>query len=275
MCKTFIISEIGINHMGDLNLAKEMIYQSKRCGVDAVKLQTYTLEERTDPDSPHYDLFRSCLLNYDQQLLLKEYADNIGIELFSTPFGKESFEFLMNVLKVDKIKLASFDVTNTEFLEFINKYLSNYNRDTEIILSTGMANVEEINLALSSLSECPVCLLHCVSSYPMSKTDANLSAITSLRKLFGSKPNVIDYGYSDHSSGIDIPAASVLVGAKVVEKHFNLDMNGSAIDNPVSANPRMMSDLVERIRYYEEIMGNGEISMRESEKGALQFRRNS
>ena len=292
--KTHIISEIGINHNGNIEIAKEMMYRSKECGVDSVKLQTYTMDERALPGSKYYDLFKRCMLSYDEQERLFSYANKIGIDFFSTPFGKKSLDFLIDI-GVKRIKIASFDVTNKEFLRSISKKAKRNNCD--IIMSIGMANYHELNDAMYNLTYKEskmgfnLHILHCVSSYPMKDSDANLKAISKIKKMFcvesdsffikdADSTKQIFYnghkikpGYSDHSQGIDVPATSVFFGAKIIEKHFTLDLNGDYIDNPVSADPEMMRELVKRVGTYEAYIGDGEIKMSESELAALGFRR--
>jgi len=268
--KTFIIAEIGINHDGDFQTAKNMIYAAKESGADAVKFQTYLLDERTNPSSKYYELFKKCCLTYDQFAELKEYSDAIGIEFFSTPFGTTSLNFLMG-LGTQRIKIASFDVTNTKLLDDISNWCLNVPQ-ANVIMSVGMANRLEVMTALEHLKTVSsISLLHCVSSYPTPEEEAGLLAIKSLSLIGSSK--ITRVGYSDHTSGIRVPALAVLVGATVIEKHFTLDKDNGAVDNPVSASPGDMRDMVTLIRSYEELLGSGSIEMKEIEKAATVFRR--
>lgn len=271
--KTFIISECGINHNGNLVLAKDLAYASKVAGADAAKFQTYQTDKRTRKDSPIYDILKKCEMSYDDQFELAEYCDRIGIEFFSTPFDSESLSFLTDNVKVKRIKVASFDVTNRMFLDNINEACLN-NPELEVIMSAGMANIKEVDEALICLGNAArISLLHCVSSYPTPDTRVNLRAIKALGEI--SYSYVDRLGYSDHTSGVHIPALSVLAGAQVVEKHFTLDLKGDYVDNPVSADPTMMKLMVSTIRHYEQLLGDGDLSMQDIEKAATAFRRKS
>jgi len=271
MSKTFIISECGINHMGDLNLAKQMVEASKECGVDAVKFQTYKTELRADPNVPVYDILKSCELTYEQQTELKLHADKVGIEFFSTPFDEEALFFLLDKLGIRRVKLASFDVTNKKFLSKINAYAKNLPA-LKVIMSTGMASYGDLNLALKCMpSVSHLTLLHCVSAYPTPEDQVNLSAIQTLQTVMGSA----NVGYSDHTSDILAPALAVVAGATTIEKHFTLDLNNGAVDNPVSVDPTAMKQMVEVIRLHESMMGDGLIKMQDIERSTSVYRRHS
>lgn len=270
--KTFVIAEAGINHDGDLDRAKQLALQAKECGCSAVKFQTYQTDKRVTRDNPAYDILKRCELSFEQQKELKLFCDQVGIEFFSTPFDTESLRFLVEDLGLRRIKLASFDVTNTKFLDAVNEY-GKQHPVFRVIMSTGMANSLEINTALDHLKNVAyLTLLHCVSSYPTKDQDANLSAIQNLRHMVHGARTV---GYSDHTRGFEVPAASVLVGATTVEKHFTLDYNGPGVDNAVSADPTMMKALVARIQLYEHMLGDGQLEMQEVERAAQVFRRTS
>jgi len=272
MSRTFIIAEAGINHNGKMQDAKDLIEAAKESGADAVKFQTYQTEKRVDTNSPIYDILKKCELDYDQQTELKVYADKVGIEFFSTPFDEQSLSFLIERLGVRRIKLASFDVTNTKFLMAVNEYAQSL-PTLRVLLSTGMSNAHEISNALLCLQNTPyLTLLHCISSYPTPENEVNLSAIWSLKHLIHGPRSV---GYSDHTSDILAPALAVIAGATTIEKHFTLDMNNGAPDNPVSADPSMMRQMVDVIRMHEEMMGDGLLKMRDVEKNSELFRRRS
>jgi N,N'-diacetyllegionaminate synthase len=210
-------------------------------------------------------------MSFGDQLKVKEYADSVGIEFFSTPFDYESLDFLLDDLKVNRVKIASFDVTNTGFLDYIG------NRNPlNIIMSSGMADTRDIDTAIDHLKpvdhdRSSLTILHCVSAYPLEPQDANLKAIKSLRVLYPEH----QIGYSDHTDDILVPSLSVLAGAQVIEKHFTLDKNGPGVDNPVSATPSMMKEMMSQIRTFESILGDGFVGMSDAEKGTEQFRRKS
>lgn len=270
--KTFVIAEAGINHEGNLQIAKDLAYAAKESGADAVKFQTYQTDKRVAKDNPAYDILKRCELSYDQQAELVEYCSEVEIEFFSTPFDSDSLNFLIDQ-KVKRIKLASFDVTNTEFLRAVNGKCE-ANPSLNVIMSVGMANRQEVLQALDNLNKVSnLYLLHCVSSYPTPEQEAGLLAVKSLGFIGNS--HITRVGYSDHTSGIRVPALAVLVGATVIEKHFTLDLNSAAVDNPVSADPSMMKEMIETIRAYEELLGDGIIAMKEIEQAATAFRRKS
>ena len=269
MKKTFIIAEAGINHMGNLAEAKALVEAAKECGCDAVKFQSYQAHLRVDKSNPIFDLLKSCELNYEQQTELKCHADKVGIEFFSTPFDEEALFFLIERLGLRLIKLASFDVTNRKFLNAVNDY-AKVLPTLKVILSTGMATAKELYAAKNCLRDTMhLALLHCVSSYPTPETEVNLNAIRTLRGLTKT------IGYSDHTNDILAPTLAVLAGATIVEKHFTLDLNNGAPDNPVSADPKMMKQMVEVIRLHEVMMGDGLIEMKDVEKPTVIFRRHS
>lgn len=273
MERALIIAECGINHNGSLDTAKALAHSAKESGADVAKFQTYQTDKRVPADSPIYDILKRCEISYDDQFVLAKYCKDIGIEFCSTPFDSESLDFLTDQAKVKRVKVASFDVTNKTFLNEINqKCLSN--PDLEVIMSAGMANEREVNAALMCLERAEsISLLHCISSYPTPDSEVNLRAIRGLGAI--AYPNVKRLGYSDHTSGVHIPALSVLAGARVIEKHFTLDLAGDYVDNPVSADPKMMKAMVQSIRNYEQLLGDGKVEMKEVEKAALAFRRTS
>lgn len=266
--QTFVISEVGLNHEGNFQKAKDLIYASKCSNADAVKLQTYQTHLRVNKDNPFFDLLKKCELSYEQHADLKKYADDVGVDLFSTPFDVYSLKFLIDELNIRKIKIASFDVSNTVFLEELNNYGKRI-PGLHVILSVGMSNVSEILKALKCLESVPkITVMHCVSSYPTKIENVNLSEIISLKNLFrGSLP----VGYSDHTPDIRIPALSVLVGANAIEKHFTLDKKDTAVDNPVSADPKMFKEMVNLIREYELILGDGDIRQKQEEEFAIKM----
>lgn len=269
--KTFIIAEAGINHNGNLQTAMNLALAAKKSGCDAVKFQTYQTDKRIAKDNPAYDILKSCEMSYEDQEELFKYCNEIGIEFFSTPFDNESLNFLMG-LGIKRIKIASFDVTNTKFLDDVSKWTMNV-PGTNVIMSVGMANRIEVIDALEHLKYASISLLHCVSSYPTPEQEAGLLSIRSLGMIGHSRVSRV--GYSDHTAGIMVPALSVLVGATVVEKHFTLDRGNGAVDNAVSADPDDMKSMVSIIRSYEELLGTGVIEMKEIEKAATIFRRKS
>lgn len=271
MHKTFIVAEAGINHQGSLEQAKFLVEAAKECGCNAVKFQSYVAETRANPGTEIYDILKACELDYEQQTELKCHADKVGIEFFSTPFDEDMLFFLIERLGLRRIKLASFDVTNTRMLRRVNEYAKNL-QSLSVILSTGMANYREIENALNKMPNTKhLTIMHCVSSYPTPENKVNLSAIKTLKRVsFGR-----EIGYSDHTSDILAPALAVIAGATTIEKHFTLDLNNGAVDNPVSADPEMMKQMIEVIKIHEEMLGDGLLNIQDVEEAALAYRRYS
>jgi len=267
--KTFIIAEAGINHKGNLNTAKLLIEEAKKCGCDAIKFQSYVTENRIKQLDETYDAFKSCEFDYEQQTELKIHADRVGIEFFSTPFDEDMLFFLIERLGLRRIKLSPFDVTNRKMLLAVNEYARNL-AAFNVILSTGMASYKEIDVALKCLSHVRPTLMHCVLSYPTPEDRVNLSAIKTLQHICGR-----NVGYSDYTEDILAPVLSVIAGAVVVEKHFTLDRNNGAAHNSISANPEMMKEMVEVIRLHEKMMGDGALGTHDIEEQMLTLRRYS
>ena len=263
--KTFVIAEIGINHNGDVNLAKKLIDSAVNSGVDAVKFQTYITEKRVSLDSPIYEILKKCELEFSEFEELKNYSENKGVSFFSTPFDKESVDFLDSI-GVDYYKIASFDVVNHKLLEKVSK------TQKPIILSVGMSNLKEITDAhdIIKSNNNKIALLHCISSYPTMEKDANLAVIPKLKSLFDC---VI--GQSDHTNDIAVPLYAVCTGAQIIEKHFMIDKRMKCVDSSVSITETQMAKLVVEIRRVETILGSDNINIRACEIGSTQFRRSS
>lgn len=267
--KTFVIAEVGINHEGSLSKAKELIVAAKESGADAVKLQTYTTGMRVKADNQFYKLLEDCETTYEEQREMKEYAETLGIEFFSTTFDKVSTKFLIEDLGVMRVKVASFDCSNTDLLRDLNEYGKKFPH-LKVILSVGMSSTTEIMTAVECLSDVELTLLHCVSSYPTPPEQANLLGIRTLKEL---TCGALPVGYSDHTPDIIVPSAAVLLGATTIEKHFTLDKKDSAVDNAVSADPAMFKEMVKLIRGYEAARGTGSLGLKEVEEFFTIFKR--
>lgn len=262
--RTYVIAEIGINHGGDLELAKRLIESASRTGVDAVKFQTYLTEKRAPRGNQEiFDILKKCELPFESFLELKECSLSNGVEFFSTPFDKESIDYLQSI-DVELYKVASFDVVNLELLRDLAK------TGKPIVMSVGMANRQEIDTAYKTLKERThkIALLHCVSSYPLDEKNANLSAIYELQDSYD-----CIIGYSDHTPNIVTSLMATAAGAQVIEKHYRIDIEMDCIDAPVSITEKQTKKLVEEIRTLEDVFGEGELCMSEPEKGASIFRR--
>ncbi len=264
MNKITIIAEVGVNHNGDINLAKKLIDVASDCGADIVKFQTYDAEELTIDNAPKANYqFDIKNINENQKALLQKfqltkkdhislmkYCEKKQIEFLSTPFDIKSLK-LLNSLGLRKIKISSGNITDFELLKEIGKL------NIEIFLSTGMANMQEIKEAILLLEKYgtkrdKICLLHCTSEYPAPKSELNLNAIKTIKDDFGLK-----VGYSDHTEGIEVAIASVAIGAKVIEKHITLDKSMEGPDHLASCTPKEFKTLIKLIRNIENSFGSG------------------
>ena len=261
--KTYVIAEIGINHGGDIDLAKQMIDSVSRTGADAVKFQTYLTEKRVSKESPIFDILKKCELPFEAFKELQSYSKKLNLDFFSTPFDTESVEYLESI-NIDLYKIASFDIVNKVLLRKVASL------EKPVIMSTGMSNLQEINSAYKILKEKSnnIALLHCISSYPTEENDANLSVIYKLKESFDC---VI--GHSDHTNDIKVPLLAVAAGAQIIEKHFRIDENMDCIDGPVSISEKKLTKLVAGVREIEKIFGDEYLGVTNAEKEIVPFRR--
>jgi N,N'-diacetyllegionaminate synthase len=262
---TYVIAEIGINHGGSIEVAKDLIESASKTGCDAVKFQTYLTEKRAPKGNQEvFDILKSCELPFDDFGLLKNTADNLGIDFFSTPFDNESLDYLDSI-DVDIFKIASFDVVNREFLRQVAS------KGKSIIMSVGMANLDEIKSAYDIVKKekSDLSILHCISAYPTEEKDANLSAMKVLQAEFGD----CAIGQSDHTDDIKVPLYAVAMGAKIIEKHFKVTSNMECVDSPVSITQDQMTKMVQEIRVLEDILGEENIKISEVQESATIFRR--
>ena len=262
--KTFIIAEAGVNHNGSVEIAKRMIEVAKECGADAIKFQTFKAEEVVSKYAPkaeyqkqttgeiesHLQMLKKLELSFDDFIVLKEYCDKLGIMFLSTPFDFESIDFL-NSLGLEIFKIPSGEITNLPYLEKIGKLRK------KVILSTGMADLGEIEDALDILTSCgtkkeDITILHCNTEYPTPYEDVNLLAMLTIKEAFKVK-----VGYSDHTLGIEVPIAAVALGASVIEKHFTLDRNMQGPDHKSSLETNELKAMVKAIRNVEKALGDG------------------
>jgi len=265
MSKTLIIAEAGVNHNGDIGLAKKLIDAAANAGVDYVKFQTfnskklvskialkadYQKENTKDKSESQLEMLQKLELSKEMHLELIEYCKSKKIIFFSTAFDLESLDFL-NELKLDLFKIPSGEITNLPYLRKIGGF------GKPIILSTGMADSKEIADALNVLLETgakkdSITILHCNTEYPTPMEDVNLSAMNAIGKEF--KVNV---GYSDHTLGVEVPIAAVALGATVIEKHFTLDRSMKGPDHLASLEPGELKAMVIAIRNIEKALGSG------------------
>ncbi|MHB1688179.1 MAG: N-acetylneuraminate synthase [Ignavibacteriaceae bacterium] len=262
--KIIIIAEAGVNHNGDLNLAKKMIKEAKSCGADIVKFQTAVPEEvmtakapkagyqleTTDAKQTQLDMAKKIHLPLDAFFELKNLCNELKIEFLTTAFDPVSLEFIEK-LNMNYYKIPSGEITNYPYLKTVGK------KNKKIFLSTGMADLGEIEDALdilitSGTTHENIYVLHCNTEYPTPFEDVNLNAMLTIREALKVK-----IGYSDHTSGIIIPIAAAAMGAEVIEKHFTLDKNMAGPDHKASLEPQELKQMIISIRNIEEAMGNG------------------
>ena len=266
---TFIIAEIGINHQGDVNIAKELILKAKGSGADAVKLQKRSLNRILTKAGLEalYDNRNSFGKTYGEHKKFLELSEDEYHELFlfckelniifcASGWDEESIDFLNN-LGVPFFKMASADLTNTPLL------LHTAKKNKPMILSTGMANMKTVEYAYSEVTKInkQVALLQCTSTYPASFSEINLNVLHTYLSKF---PNSV-VGYSGHEQGIAIPTAAVAIGARIIERHFTLDRTMKGGDHAASLEPQGFSKMVRDIRHIEEAMGSYDKKMQDSE----------
>ena len=261
MNKVKIIAEAGVNHNGDINIAKRLVETAKECGADIVKFQTFQADklaskhavmaeyqkENLGVNESQEAMLRKLMLRKEEYIELAEYCKSVGIKFLSTPFDIDSVRFL-NPLQ-DIWKIPSGEITNYPYLVEIAK------TGKEVILSTGMSTLGEIDAALDILKSNgtgKITLLHCTTDYPAAMRDVNLKAMLTMKQHCG-----CDVGYSDHTLGIEVPIAAVAMGATVIEKHFTLDKTMEGPDHKASLEPHELKQMVEAIRNVEAVLGDG------------------
>ncbi|MFT6814178.1 MAG: N,N'-diacetyllegionaminate synthase [Sphingobacteriales bacterium] len=261
---TIIIAEAGVNHNGDMELAKKLIQVAAEAGVDYVKFQTFKTEKLVSKDakqadyqqhnlkstkgSSQFDMLKKLELDEDKHHFLIEECKKNKVKFLSTAFDLESIKMLCE-LNIDFFKIPSGEVTNKPYLEAIAK------TGLPVILSTGMCNMDEISASVEVLidngvSKDDLTILHCNTQYPTPLSDVNLLAMNAIRDEL--KVNV---GYSDHTLGIEVPIAAVALGATVIEKHFTLDNNLPGPDHKASLEPHELMAMVNAIRKVEKFLG--------------------
>lgn len=280
-CEPYIIAEIGANHNGDMELAKKMIDSAVECGAHAVKFQSWTPEsiiskveyEKNQKyyDSPkkHFGSLKEMVEKYylrdEQHFELKEYCDIKSVDFCSSPFSVQEVD-LLERLNVPFFKVASMDINNFLFLEYIAT------KNKPIILSTGMATLGEIENAIKTIENAgnsQIVLLHCISIYPPKHEDIHLRNIETLHKTFN-----YPVGFSDHTIGFSIPLASVVLGSCIIEKHFTIDKNLPGWDHEISADTFELSIICKESININKSLGsfNKIVSVEEEEK-RKKFRR--
>ncbi len=259
----FIIAEAGVNHNGDVGLAKKLIDAAREAGADAVKFQSFITEEVVTPgaqkaeyqkettgaDESQFDMLKRLELTENNFTELSNYARNKGLIFLATPFDERSVD-LLDELDVPAFKIASGEITNVPLLRHIAR------KNKPVILSTGMATLDEIGESLEIIRQeklAEIILLHCVSCYPAQIADMNLRAMQTLKLTFG-----LPVGLSDHTqSAVAVPVAALVSGACVIEKHFTLDKKLPGPDHRASLEPEELRQMVQAIRDIEKALGDG------------------
>ncbi|OXS79275.1 N-acetylneuraminate synthase [Domibacillus enclensis] len=287
--KAYIIAEAGVNHNGSFDLACVLVDAAKAAGAEAVKFQTFKAENlvtksakqagyqvvNIGKEMSQFHMLKNLELSFDEFIRLKEYCDHQEIDFLSTPFDKESVDFLLDELHIEKVKIPSGELTNTPFIHYIAT------KQKPIILSTGMADMKDIHESLSfiayglafpqkninpkdvqafyktkeakSVLQQYVTVLHCTTEYPTPLEEVNLRAIDYLKNELQ-----VTVGFSDHSAGIYVPVAAVARGASVIEKHFTISRLLPGPDHRASLEPDELTEMVKAIRNVEESLGQTE-----------------
>ncbi len=274
----YIVAEMSANHNQDFDQAVKIVEAAKEAGADAVKLQTYTPDTLTiDCDNIHfriketiwqgqnlYQLYGEAFTPWDWQPKLKELAEKLGLDFFSTPFDDTAVDFLEE-MDVSLHKVASFELIDQPLLKKIGA------TGKPVIMSTGMATLAEIDEAVSTLREAgtsELALLKCTSAYPAPPEEMNLRTIPHLADAFN-----VPVGLSDHSMGIALPVAAVALGATIVEKHFTLSRSRPGPDSSFSLEPDEFKEMVNAIRQTEKALGRVRYELTEKERHSRAFRR--
>jgi len=307
--KTYVIAEAGVNHNGDIDMALELIEKAAEAGADAIKFQTYKAEnlvtkhskkaeyqlKTTGGKDTQLQMLKDLELKYETHFQLKDYCQKTNIDFLSTAFDLDSLRFLSKDLKMKTLKIPSGEITNLPFL------IDFAQTGAEIIMSSGMANIDEIRDALGALAfgfiytkkNMPlpsrkqfikvfnsnegqevlnkhVTLMHCVTEYPAPIDEINLNVISSLKKIFN-----LRIGYSDHTEGIIASVIAVSHGATIIEKHFTQSKNLLGPDHKASLEPEEFKIMVDQIRMAEKMMGDGEKKVMPSELKNISIARKS
>ncbi len=282
MKRVIIIAEAGVNHNGDYQRAVDMVYAAKEAGADYVKFQTAVPElvissvdpkaeyqkEPTGNNESQLEMCRKIHLKLDDYLPLSELCREVGIGFMSTPFDLVSIDCLAP-LGMDFWKIPSGEITNLPYLRKIAA------KGGKVILSTGMSELPEIEAAMNvieagGIQRSDISLLHCNTQYPTPMRDVNLRAMEQLRSMH---PGMV--GYSDHTTGIEVPVAAVAMGAEIIEKHFTLDKSLPGPDHRASLDTAELRAMVNAIRNIELAIGDGEKHVSDSERPNIEIARKS
>ena len=263
----YIIAEVGVNHEGNVELCKEMVYAAKDAGCNAIKLQSLDYYDTVRKDDLKQilelkkygkislgDLLKKVILSDEDTFEIANVCNNIGLDFISTPLGFRQIDVLSNI--VNRFKIASMDLNNLLFIEKIAK------QGKPVILSVGMSNIGEIETAINLIRKYNnnVAILYCVSLYPPKNSELNLNRITTLKNIFN-----LPVGFSDHTIGTTAAIIATLLGAEIIEKHFTDDKNKEGFDHAISADYSEMKILCRETRRAKKMLGNSSWNLVESE----------
>lgn len=267
MCQNnvFIIAEAGVNHNGDMAIARALIDAAKDAGADAIKFQSFKSSLSiaktavkaeyqnlsTDPSESQLEMVQKLELSEENHLELLSHCKKVGIKFFSTAFDKPSIDLLEKLNVADIVKIPSGEITNIPYIRYLCR------KKKKIYLSTGMSTLGDIEIAIEAIERLGtprdmITVLHCTTEYPTPMGDVNLLAMVNIGKALGVK-----VGYSDHTQGIEVPIAAVALGATVIEKHFTLDRNLPGPDHLASLEPFELKEMVKSVRNIEKALGDG------------------
>lgn len=265
--KPYFVAEVNTSHNGNMEVAKEMIDKAVEAGCSCVKFQSWSAE--TLYSKTHYienpiskRIVTKLAFGEEELLEVSRYCKEKGIDFASTPYSKEEVDFLLNECDVPYIKIASMDLNNYPYLEFVG------NTKAPIVLSTGMSEIDEIRKAIKVLEKTGnknICLLHCISIYPPELSTIHLNNILGLRDEFPNYP----IGFSDHSIGIEIAVGSITLGAGLLEKHLTLDKGKIGMDNQMATEPEEMKYMVDCCNNVHIALGGRNRVVLEAEKEQL------
>lgn len=282
MGKTLIIAEAGVNHNGDIELAKKLIDAAAEAKVDYVKFQTFKAEklvskvakkadyqiENTNEGGSQFEMLKKLELDEETHHILIDYCTQKNIKFLSTGFDLESLDML-NKIGIDLFKVPSGEITNLPYLEQVASF------SKPVILSTGMCNMEEVKDAFQvmldgGINKEKITILHCNTEYPTPMSDVNLNAMISIKNELN-----VEIGYSDHTLGVEVPIAAVALGAICIEKHFTLDRSMEGPDHKASLEPGELKSMVQSIRNIENALGSNIKKPSNSEKKNISVARKS
>ena len=262
--RVLVIAEAGVNHNGDINLAKKLIDAAADAGADVVKFQTFVANKvvtttaakadyqalSTGSADSQFDMLKKLELSPMMHGELIKHCEKREIKFLSTAFDQESLDYL-DSLGLTLFKIPSGEITNLPFLRHVGSL------GKPVVLSSGMASLEEVGDAIAVLEDAgtirkKITVLHCNTEYPTPIQDVNLRAMTTIRDAFG-----VEVGYSDHTRGIEVPIAAVAMGASVIEKHITLDRSLPGPDQAASTEPQEFQKMIQAIRNIEQALGNG------------------